>query len=116
MTTKREDDKFLRKIIWYLGGLSLLSAGAIGVMQVQINANSKAVEEIKETNKTLNMINLTLQEVLNSGKYRNTLLVSQSKKQDAFEKRQIKIFVEQEKRRSTVYRAEKHMRTKGAHK
>ncbi len=116
MMGNREDDKFLRKIIWYLGGVTLVSATAIGAMQVQINANKEAVKEIKETNKTLNQINLTLQKVHTSGINRNNLLVAQAKKQEAFEERQLKIYGEQEKRRTTVYDAAKHMKNRRVHK
>ena len=112
----REDDKFLRKIIWFLGGLTLVSAGAIGVMQVQINANSKAVEEIRETNKTLNKISITLQKVLSSGNHRNALLIAQSKKTARMEKRQIYIFGEQKKRGPKFNVFERHIDDYRRHK
>ena len=109
MPNKREDDKFLRKIIWYLGAVTLASAVSIGAMQVQINANKEAVKEIKETNKTLNEINITLQKVLSSGTYRNRLLVS-------LKTTQTSISAEQQRRTTTVYDAAKHMKNRGIHK
>lgn len=109
MPNKREDDKFLRKVIWFIGGLALTSAASIIAMQVQINANKEAVKQIKETNKTLNEINLTLQKVFSSGKYRNRILVS-------LEKRQTVISAEQQRRTTTVYDAAKHMKNRGIHR
>lgn len=113
---RREDNRFMRKIIWYLGGITLTSAIAISAMQVQINNMSKAVEQIKETNKTLNKINLTLQKLFNSGENRNLIMIAQSKKQDMLEIRQIKILTEQERRHTTVYDAAKHMKDWRIHK
>jgi len=104
----RQDDAFLRKIIWWIGGLALISSGAIGVMQVQISANSKAVEEIRETNKTLHKINITLQKVLSSGEFRNRLLVSLKRNQST-------IAAEQQRRTTTVRDAAKHMKDRGIH-
>lgn len=111
-----ENDKFLRKIIWYLGGITLTSAIAISAMQVQINGNSKAVEEIRETNRALNKISITLQSVLDSGEYRNKLLIAQAKRQDKLDFRQINILSEQQKRTSIVYDSARHMRNRRIHK
>lgn len=109
MNTKREDDAFLRKVIWFIGGLALTSAASIIVMQVQINANTKAVEQIKETNKTLNRINITLQKVLDSGEHRNAILIS-------LKKNQAEIAAEQQRRTTTVYDAAKHIKDRSIHR
>jgi len=116
MTGKREDDAFLRKVIWFIGGLALTSAASIIAMQIQINANKEAVSEIRETNKTLNKINITLQKVLGSGQHRNALLLAQAKKQEAFERRQIYIFGEQKTRTPKFKTFERHMDNNRRHK
>lgn len=106
---KREDDKFMRKIIWYLGGITLTSALAIAAMQVQINGNSKAVEEIRETNKTLNKININMQKLIDSGNHRNDLLASLFETQKTLSKRQRFIFGEQKERTPKFKMFQKHI-------
>jgi len=106
----------IRKIMVYIGGIVLASAVAIAAMQVQINGLINAVGEIKETNKTLGKISLTLQKVFDSGQHRNTILRIHAKKQDALEKRQIYIFGEQKTRTARLAAMERHIDKKGAHR
>ena len=106
----REDDKFLRKIIWFLGGLTLTSAGAIIAMQIQITSVSKAVEEINDLHKTMTDIRIGVAELVANSVERNKIMERQSKKQDAFEKKQLYIFGEQKERKQTIIDARAHIK------
>jgi len=112
----REDDKFLRKIIWFLGGLTLTSAAAIIAMQVQITSVSKAVDEINDLHKTMTSIRIGVVRLVANSEARNRMLKQQGKKQDAFDKKQLYIFGEQKRRTQTILDARAHIDNWRKHK
>jgi len=98
--SKRVNDPFMRKILWYLGGLVLASAGAILVMQVQISNNTKA-------NEILGKISISIQTLIDSGAHRNDLLSALTKKTEQVEDRLLKVYGEQQRRGPRITRLEK---------
>jgi hypothetical protein len=120
---EKEDDRFFRRIIWWMGGLALASAGSIIAIEVQILNLSESTKEIRKTNKemrkqnkSLNKINIVLQQLLDSSKYSNSMMLSQIKKTESIEERQIYIFGEQKKRGYKFKVFDKHMDNPRVHK
>ena len=106
MTGKREDDKFLRKVIWFLGVAFLTSAGGwtwtVAVTQTQVNANSEAVKEIKELQKTMTHINNGVIKLVENSEVRNEMMRDERKQQEF-------IFGEQKRRLPIIKRVTRHM-------
>ena len=114
MNTKREDDRFLRRVIWFMGTLVLASSGGwiwtVAVTQAQVDANTRAVGKINELHETMTDIRIGVAKLVTNSEVRNKMMQRQGIKQDAFEKKQLYIFGEQKQRTQTIIDAKAHIK------
>lgn len=110
---KREDDGFLRKVIWFLIGATIVSTGGwiwtVAVTQTQVKANTEAVKKIQKLQETMTKINIGVVTLVENSKIRNELMKQYASKQDY-------IFGEQKRRTSTINRSNSHMKNWRIHK
>lgn len=109
----REDDKFLRKIIWFLIVAFLTSAGgwvrSTTIQQGQIDANTRALEEIKRLQRTMQDINVGVIKLVENSLVRNEIMREQKTQQDY-------IFGEQKRRKPIIGRVSRHMDNRSIHR
>jgi len=105
----REDDKFMRKMIWFIAGLALTSAASIVAMQMQINENAKAVKEIKKLQITMTSIQIGVARLVENSVIRNDMMKAEKTQQDY-------IFGEQKRRLPIIKRSRRHMDNRGIHR
>ncbi|MEE8207866.1 MAG: hypothetical protein V3T88_02780 [Nitrosomonadaceae bacterium] len=102
VVSKRVDDAFLRKVIWVLLTTILGLGGAFVWLFYQVQANTSAVKEIHQLQKTMNNINIGVVRLVENSNIRNELMKNYAVKQDY-------IFGEQKRRTSTIKRANEHI-------
>lgn len=113
---ERADDAFFKKILWWMGGLALASAGSIIAIEVQILNLEKTTKEIRKTNRALKKLNIVLTEILAASKYRNKIAESEALKTKAIQERQLDIYIEQQTRGYRLEKLEGHVRKRKIHK
>jgi len=120
VSNKREDDKFLRKVIWFLGAAFLTSAGGwsyniivtqqnVIAQQKQIDANAQSVRELRQMQKELQSINANVVKLVGMSTVRTEIALKQQDQQEF-------IYGEQKRRRPLIDAVMPHINDRSLHK
>lgn len=107
--SKRIDDTFLRRVIWFLLTMLVGAAASFVVMWTQVQANTAAIQKFDRQYETITEIKIMVATLVSNSEERNALLKKVSEQQN-------RIYGEQKRRAPIIERTQKHLDDRGLHK